>query len=68
MVFNLALGLDGLEDKDATDARGKKCATETGFSHPGQLLYQIYNDHAKVRQSRSFIDRLALSHKLEVRS
>eukprot|EP00908_Phaeocystis_cordata_P015047 Transcript_26160.p1 GENE.Transcript_26160~~Transcript_26160.p1 ORF type:complete len:768 (-),score=490.35 Transcript_26160:181-2484(-) len=26
MVFNLALGLDGLEDKDATDARGKKYA------------------------------------------
>ena len=26
MVFNLALGLENLEDKDATDSRGKKCA------------------------------------------
>jgi nucleosome binding factor SPN SPT16 subunit len=26
MVFNLALGLENLEDKDATDSRGKKYA------------------------------------------
>ena len=34
MVFNLALGLVDLEDKDATDSRGKRCALLPAVPRP----------------------------------